>query len=166
MPRNEFVVLSAAKDLFLALVFSEFDQHASRAGGMNECDALSLGAESGGGVDEADTGSSAAGKRGVEVVHGKADVVNAGTAFGGEFADWRVGGGGFEQLDERFAGLKPGDARTISVIERHVWQAEDVAIERQDLAECVNGDAHVGNACRAGWFVGHGECAGVVCAGA
>ena len=132
---------------------------------MKKRDALSLGAEPGGGIDEANTGGTAARKRAIEVVHGKTDVMNAGTALGDELADRRISGLRLEQFDQRISSLQAGDAGSISIVEGNVRQAKDISIEWQDPAERVNGDAHVGNACWARWFVGHGECAGVVCAG-
>lgn len=149
-----------------ALVFSQLDQHSGSAGRVQERDPLSLGAEAGDGIDEAYPRGAAPCECGIEVMHGKTDVMDTGTAFGDELANWRVGGLRLEQFDQRFSGLQAADACTIRIVESYIRQAEDVTIEGQDLAECVNGDADMGNAGWARWFVGHGECAGVVCAGA
>lgn len=129
---------------------------------MEERDALAFGTEAGRVVNEPDTCCAAACEAGIEVVHGKTNVMNTGTSFGDELADGRVGGVGLEQFDQRFSGLQPGDAGTIRVLERDIGQAENVTIEGQDLAKRVNGNAYVGNARGARRLVGHGECAGVM----
>lgn len=53
---------------------------------------------------------------------------------------------GFEKLDERVTGSKTGDVRAIGVVERNLFESEDVTIERKDLIERANRDADVGNA--------------------
>ena len=109
-------------------------------------------------VDEAKPGGAATLERAVEIVDREADVMDAWTTFGDELADGRVGMLGFEQLDERVAGLEAGDAGSVRIGERDLGHAEEIAIEGQDLVERTHGDPHVGDAGRAaGRHVGHGS---------
>src|SRR5258708_30161060 len=108
-------------------------------------------------VDEADAGRLAARERGVEIVDGKADVMDARTPVGDEPADGCVRGVGVEELHQRFAGVYGTDFRAVGVVEWHFGHAEDVAIEWYDGVEGCDRDADVGNA---GWSrsnVGHGS---------
>ena len=67
----------------------------------------------------------------VEVVHGEADMMNAGPAPGDEPGDRRVVLAGFEQFHQRIAGGEPGDGGAVGVVERHLGHAEHVAVEGQ-----------------------------------
>lgn len=97
-------------------------------------------------VDEANAGRLAALERTVKIINGETDVMDSWPSPGDEFADGRVWGPGFEQLDEGFSGHQAGDSRAIGIIERHVGHAEDVAIEWQDLVERGNSETDVGDA--------------------
>src|SRR5258708_317443 len=108
-------------------------------------------------VEEAEAGRLAAGERGVEIVDGEADVMDARTPVGDEPADGCVRGVGLEELHQRFAGVYGTDFPAVGVVERHLGHAEDVAIEWYDGVEGCDCDADVG---KAGWSrsnVGHGS---------
>src|SRR5512140_2984473 len=107
---------------------------------MEKRDTFPLGTDARGLVDEAEAGGPTARERTVEVVHGEADVMDARAASGDEFADGRVRGIGFEELDEGLAGFEPGDLRTVRVVEVDLVQAEQVAVERKDVVERAHGD--------------------------
>ena len=122
---------------------------------MEEGDTFPLGALAWGLVDQSNTRSTAALERTVEVVDGEADVMDAGTTFGDELADGRIRMVGLEQLDERFAGDEARDAGTVGVVEADFREAEQVAVEGENLVERAHGDPHVGDAsCTAG-YVSH-----------
>jgi len=96
---------------------------------MQKRDPFLLGADAGGFVDESNTGRTTTRESGVEVVDEEAEVMDSGPTFGHKSADRRFRSVGFEQLDERVAGSEADDRRAVGVVERHVWQAEDVTIE-------------------------------------
>ena len=86
-------------------------------------------------IDEPNTGDATAVESRVEVVNGEADVMDPRSAFGHEAADRRIRGFGFKEFDQRFARCKSDNGGTVGVLEGHLGQLEDVAIERQDLFE-------------------------------
>ena len=102
---------------------------------MQKRDPFLLGADAGGFVDEPDAGCTTTLEGGIEVVNGKAEVVDSRPALGHETSNGRVRGLGFEQLDERISGFEASDRRAVGVVERHLRHAEDIAIERQNLIE-------------------------------
>src|SRR5437868_5864440 len=113
---------------------------------MHKCDALSFSANAWSLVDQLDATSSTAIERSVEVVNGEADMMNAWTSLGDEFADWGVVVECFQELDKRFAGGKPGNASSISVIERNVGELQNIAVEGKDLVQRAHRDADVSDA--------------------
>lgn len=82
-------------------------------------------------VDEPQSGSSAARKRLVEVVHGEAHVMDAWAAFGHELSDGRVSRLGFEKFNQRFSGSYARDSGAIGVVERDLGHTEDITVKRQ-----------------------------------
>ena len=122
---------------------------------MEERDTFPFGAEAGCVVDETNAGRSATCQRAVEIVDGEADVMNTGSTFGDELANWGIGGVGLEELHERLAGLHSCNTGAVGVIERHFGHSENVAIEWKDLVERLYRDAYVGDAGRAIGNVGH-----------
>ena len=86
--------------------------------------------------------------------------MDSGTPFGDELANGAVGRLGLEQLDEGVAGGEPRDAGAVGVVEGNFGEAQNVAVEGQDLVERAHGDAHMGDARRVAGIVSHGECAG------
>lgn len=124
---------------------------------MQEGDALSLGADARGLVDELDAVGLAARQHGVEIVHGKTNVMDAGPALGKELPDGGVGLVWLEEFDQRVSRDETGDARTIGVIECGLGKAEDVPIEGQDAFQGRHGDPEMGDAGPAWGGVGHGS---------
>ena len=127
-------------------MLGQFDQHAARAAGVEERDALALRTGAGRLVDEPDAGGAAARQGGVQILDGEADVMDAGAALREEPGDGRVRGLGLEQLDERVAGLESGNAGTIRIIEPHLGHAEDIPVERQERVEGMHRDSNVRDA--------------------
>jgi len=84
---------------------------------VKERDVLSFGTDSRLLIDEANSSGAAARERVGEVIHGEANMVNAGTAFGDEFSDRGIGIGRLEELDEGIAGGQPSDASAIRIVE-------------------------------------------------
>src|SRR6478672_8637794 len=123
---------------------------------MQEGDALAFRADPRPLVDEAQPRGAAPFEGAVQVVHREADVVDAGTALREELRDGRLLVGRFEELDERLAGRQPGDAGSVRVVERDGGQAEDVAVERQDLVEGTDGEPDVGDPRASRWGIWHG----------
>lgn len=112
---------------------------------MEEGDPFTFGTWPRGFVNQSDAGVAAAQQRGVEVVHGKANVVDSRAASGQESRDWRVGFGGLEEFHEGATRGEARDSRSVGVIQGNLGEAEDVTIERKQLAEGANGDPHVGD---------------------
>jgi hypothetical protein len=82
---------------------------------VQEGDPLSLGANARRLVDQAKPGGTAAIQHGIEVVHGEADVMDAGAAARDELSDGGLGSVRLEQLDEGLAGLEADDRRTVGI---------------------------------------------------
>jgi len=94
---------------------------------MQKGDAFSLGPRSRLLIHQLDASCSASLECGVQIRHGKAQVVNAGATPRDETAHWRVPGLGLEKLDERFPDLERGDPRSIGIVDWNRVQAEHVA---------------------------------------
>jgi thioredoxin 1 len=58
----------------------------------------------------------------------------------------RVGSVGLEQLDERVPSRETGDGGTVGVVEGHLGESKDIAVERQGIAKRTHGDANVRDA--------------------
>ena len=127
---------------------------------MKEGDSLFLRANSWGLIDESNAGGATALEDLVEVVNGEADVMDPRAAFGHKAANRRVRGFRFEELDQRFSGDEPGNGSTVGVIQRHLGQIENVAVERQDLFERADRYSDVRETRSAtGWWHAHGASA-------
>jgi len=124
---------------------------------MQERDAFLFRADSGGFIDESDASGPASLESSVEIVDGETDVMDARTTLLDESCDRRIRRFCFEKLDERLAGGDSGDARAVSIVERDLWEIEDVAVERQNLVENAYRDADMGEtrSTRGGWHA-HG----------
>jgi hypothetical protein len=116
---------------------------------MQEGDSLSLCADTRCLVDELKSGLLASREGSVQIVHGEADVMDAGAAFGQELSDRGCGLVWLEEFDERLTGDEAGDVRTVGVVERDLSETQQVAVEREDRLERFDGDANVSNACPA-----------------
>src|SRR4051812_35737483 len=102
---------------------------------MYESDPFSLGADTRLLVDQPESGFPAAVESGRQVVDGKTDVMNPGSAFRYELPDGRVRRLGFEKLHERVTSLQAGDSGAVGVIERVYGQLQHVTIKRKDAVE-------------------------------
>lgn len=122
---------------------------------MQEGDAFSFGANAGLFIDEREAGGPAPREGGVQIIHVEADVVNARAAFIEELSDRRQRFFWLQEFDERIASGKPGNAGAIGIVERSFRQAEDVAIEGDQLVEGSYGNADVGDAGAATGMVRH-----------
>src|SRR4051794_32538905 len=106
---------------------------------MEERDTFPICTESWRLVDQSDARGPAAGEGVVQIVDGEADVMNAGPPFREEPADRTVRRAALEQLDERVAGGEARDQGAVGIVEGHLGQTEEVAIEGQDLVERAHG---------------------------
>jgi hypothetical protein len=122
---------------------------------MEKGDTFPLGSLAWGLVDQSNTRCTTTLEGIVEVVDGEADVMDAGTSSGDELADGRVRMVGLEQLDERFASGEASDASTVRVIEIDFREAEEIAVEGENLVERAHGDSHVGDASCTARYVSH-----------
>lgn len=111
---------------------------------MHERNAAATGAEPGSLIDEPIAGGSAGGKGGVEIGHGIANVVNAGTAAREKLRNGAVLLQGSEELDRRFAERQRDNAGAIGDFGRMRLQAEHVTIERERRVEIGHGDSDMG----------------------
>ena len=110
---------------------------------MQERDALSLRADAWRLVDQTNAGVATAGERSVEIVDHEADVMDSRSPLGNELPDGRIRDVGLKQLDQRFAGGEPSDSGAIGIVQGNDGHAEDIAIEREERFETVDGDADV-----------------------
>jgi hypothetical protein len=113
---------------------------------VEESDPLALRAYPGTFIDQANARRAAPIERGVEIIDGKADVVDAGSALCDKPPDGRVVRASLQQFHERASAVEPGDSSTIGIIERNLGHGEHVAVERQDLVEHAHRNANVGDA--------------------
>lgn len=115
---------------------------------MQEGYAFAFGAHARSLVDQRDTRRAAARERRVDVVDGKADVVDPGTSLVEELRDGRARVPRFEEFDQRVTSGQAGYAGAVAVVEGRVAQAEHVAVEGEQFVDAFYGDADVGDA---GW---------------
>lgn len=78
---------------------------------------LSFGTDSRLLIDEANSRGATARECVGEVIHGEANMVNTGAAFGDEFSDRGIRVDGLEELDEGIASGQPGDASAVRIVE-------------------------------------------------
>ncbi len=137
------------------LVFREFDEHTAGGFGMQEGDAFSLGTNAGLFIDQREAGGSAPREGGVQIIHVEADVVNARPAFVEELSDRRLRFFWLQEFNERIASGEPRNAGAIGIVEGSFGEAEDVAIEGDQLVEGAYSNADVGDAGAATGLVRH-----------
>lgn len=113
---------------------------------MQECDSLSLSANARLVIDDLDACPPAALEHGVQVVDRKADVMDAGSAFGHEARDRRRRVSGLEKLNEWLAGAQANDARAVRIIEGNLAQTQHIPKKREALGESLDRDSNVGYA--------------------
>src|SRR5512146_1229864 len=132
-------------ELAESAALGELDEYSRRRRRMQKRDALTFGPDAGRLVDHPHPVLAATSQRVVEIVDGKADVMDAWATLGDKFGDRRIGGFCLEELDERLARGEPHDACTVGIGERNLGQPKHVTIERQTLGQPAHGDADVGN---------------------
>jgi hypothetical protein len=84
---------------------------------VKERDPLALSADARLLIYELDSGAAATLHRGLEIVHGEADVVNARPSVRQEFPDWRGGIASLQKLDQRLTRGEADDAGPIGIVE-------------------------------------------------
>lgn len=102
---------------------------------MEKSDPLAFGAHSWRRIDESNARGATALERRVEIVDGEADVMEPRAAFLDKLRNRRIGRFRFEQFNERVASEKSGDVSAVRIFQRRLWEAKDIAVERQALAE-------------------------------
>jgi hypothetical protein len=110
---------------------------------MKKGDSLSFGAHARCFVDQPDSSGAATGQGVVQILDGKADMMNTGTATVDESRDRRIVGPRLEQLDELRACGKAGNASTIGILEWMIIEAEKITIEGKHLVDRAYGDSNV-----------------------
>jgi hypothetical protein len=80
-------------------------------------------------VDEAHAGLTATLQGAIQVIHRKADVVNARAPLFEELSDRRVGFICFEKLDQGLPGMESANAGPVAVGQLSLRHSEDIAIE-------------------------------------
>jgi hypothetical protein len=113
---------------------------------MEEGNPLPLGSQPRCFIDQSNAGFPATLEHVVEVIHRKADVVDAGTAFRDKFTDGGVIRMPLEEFDKRFPAGHTGNAGSISVVEGYDGHLEHISQERQQIIEGTHGDPDVGDA--------------------
>ena len=126
-------------------------------GGVEKCNAFSLGTNSRYVVDEPQPRCTASLQGALEVVDGKAHVMYSRAALRDEFANRRIIGDRCEKFDERVTSHEAGDSRSIGIIERRLGQSENVAIEGKDVLEGPHGHPQVGDGGASASRNGHGR---------
>ena len=113
---------------------------------MQKRNALSLCANARLLVYEADSGPAAALQRRVEIVDGKADVMDAGPPLRHESRDRRGGVVRLKKLYQRLSGAEAHDGRPIGIVENNFCQSQHVPEKGEALGEGLNRDANMGYA--------------------
>lgn len=96
---------------------------------MQEGDAFPFGALARLLIHQVDARRAASRQRGVQIRHGKTQVVNTGAAAGDETPDRGIPGLGLQKLYQRLPGPEGRDPGSIGVVHRNGIQAEHVAEE-------------------------------------
>lgn len=113
---------------------------------MKEGNSLPLRAQSWFLVDQSNAGLATTIEHVVEVVNGKANVMNAGPSPGNELSNGRVISGCLEEFNERFTARDTGDAGTISIVEQHLGHLQNIAQKGKQIVERSHSNADMGNA--------------------
>ena len=111
---------------------------------MQKRDSLSFRSDSRLLIDELYAGSPAALQHYVEVVDGKADVMDTGPALCHEARYGRGGIVGLQKLHQGLPGGEPDYARAIRIIESGLGQTQDIPEERNAPCEGFDCDPDVG----------------------
>jgi hypothetical protein len=130
--------------LFRGLVFTNFEEDAAGAGGVDEEVEVAAGSDLDVFGDEAGSLGFEGFESGGDVVDVESDVVEAFTAFGEEAADGGIFGGGFEKLDASFAGGDHGGADVFLLDGFFVNDGEaEGFVELACLGDAADGDSDV-----------------------
>jgi hypothetical protein len=108
---------------------------------VQERNSLSFSAKAWFLVNEFYARSATAVQRGIEIVHGKADVMNAGSALGHVPRDRGIGIVSLKELDQRLAGIQAHYVRPVRILEWNLGQPQDIAEKRKALGECLHSDS-------------------------
>jgi hypothetical protein len=126
------------------LIFADFEEDATGAGGVDEEIKVAAGADLDVFGDKADALGFEGFKCGGDVVDVEGDVVEPLAAFGEEAADGRVGAGGLDELD---AGVAGGDHGGADVLVLDGFFVDDVEAEGlvkfAGLGDAADGDAEM-----------------------
>lgn len=122
---------------------------------MKERDSFSLCTKARRFVDQPDARLTTFLESCVEIVHRKADMMNAGAPTGDEFPDRRVVTCRLEKLDQRLSGDHGRDACPIRIIDLRLLEAEYVGEERNACRDGLHGDSDVSDAGALGGFKLH-----------
>ena len=114
---------------------------------MQEGYSLSFRTDTGSLVDQADSGFAAAAEGCVDVVHGKAYVMDAGTTAADELSHRCILTLRFQQLDETVAGAQSGDARTIRIAHFNFRQPQYLTVKRKLVGDRLESDSDVRDSC-------------------
>ena len=111
---------------------------------MQKHDPLSFGTDSRLLVDELYASRPAPLDHRVEVINGKADVMDSRSPFRNETRDRRRRVVGLQQLYQRLAGAEARYVRAVGVIERNFGQPQHIPEERKARGNRLHGDPDVG----------------------
>lgn len=124
---------------------------------MEKGDSLSLRTHAWCSIDQTDSFLPAAGEGVVQILNGKADVMDTRTAALEKLRDrrvWGIGGERLEELDELRPRREAGNAGTVGIVERMLVETEKITIEGKQLVDRAHGDSNVRYArstTRSGW---------------
>ena len=110
---------------------------------MEEGNSFSLRSDARFLVDELNTCGAAPLECRVQVVDGKADVMDSGSALRHEAGDWRRGIVCLQQLDQGLSSAEPHNAGTVGIIEFHFAQTQNIAEKGKGVAEALQSDPNV-----------------------
>ena len=114
---------------------------------MQKRDALAVGTDARAFIDQSNAQCAAAGKDAVEIIDGKAHVMDSLTSLRDELSDWRIRRLRLEQLDQRVSRGEPGDASPVRIVERDFGHAQHVSIEGDAVGQSLHGDSDVRDRC-------------------
>src|SRR5690606_3736863 len=131
--------------------FAELNEYTCGGRRVQEGNALSFRTHARHFVDQANSPSPATAHGGLQIIHRKADVVDPRPPALHETADRRLRTLGLQQLYQRLARFQPGYASAVGVIQLHLGQSQNVAVEREDLLEVPDRNSHVSDTRTCGW---------------
>ena len=112
---------------------------------MKESNPLSFRTNPGFRIDQPYSRRSAASQDGVQIIHSKAYVVNAGPPLRDELSNRSIIASRLQQLDKRISRGECLDPRTVGIVDRYRLQAEYVAIKGKRGVKRLESDSNVRN---------------------